>query len=74
MSEAEQSDHLNEAVYAEQVRLLYAVTKYRPALHLIFGIVVVLIVLDAVPLPYIAAWVIGLFALNIYRIIDIGNI
>jgi diguanylate cyclase (GGDEF)-like protein len=74
MSEAEQSDHLNEAVYAEQVRLLYAVTKYRPVLHLIFAIVVVLIVLDSVPLPYIAAWVIGLFALNIYRIIDIGNI
>ena len=73
MSEAEQSGHFNEAVYAEQVRLLFAATKYRPALHIISAIVVVLIVLDSVPLPHITVWVIGLVALNIYRIIDIGN-
>ena len=73
MSETEQSDHINKAVYAEQVKLLYAATKYRPVLHLISAIIVVLIVLDSIPLPYITAWVLGLFALNIYRIIDIGN-
>ena len=74
MSEAEQSDHLNEAVYAEQVRLLYAVSKYRPALHIISALVVVLIVLDSVPLPYITVWVLSLFVLNTYRIIDIGKV
>ena len=73
MSETEQSDHINKAVYAEQVRLLYAFTKYRPALHIISALVVVLIVLDSVPLPYIAIWILGLFALIVYRIIDISN-
>jgi diguanylate cyclase (GGDEF)-like protein len=73
MSEAEQSDHINKAVYAEQVRLLYAFTKYRPALHIISALVVVLIVLDSVPLPYITIWILGLLALIVYRIIDIGN-
>ena len=73
MSEIEQSDQINKAVYAEQVRLLFADTKYRPALHIFSAIVVVLIVLDSVPLPYITVWVLGLVALNIYRIIDIGN-
>jgi len=73
MSEPEQSNHLNEAVYSEQIRLLYATTKYRPCLHIIAAIVVVLIVLDSVPLPYITIWVITLTALNIYRIIDISN-
>ncbi|RKZ69889.1 MAG: hypothetical protein DRQ48_07220 [Gammaproteobacteria bacterium] len=74
MSEAEQSDHINEAVYAEQIRLLYAVSKYRPALHIISALVVVLIVLDSVPLPYITVWVLSLFVLNTYRIIDIGKV
>jgi diguanylate cyclase (GGDEF)-like protein len=73
MSEAEQSDHINKAVYAEQVKLLYAFTKYRPALHIISALVVVLIVLDSVPLPYITIWILGLLALIVYRIIDIGN-
>ena len=52
---------------------MFAATKFRPALHIISAIVVVLIVLNSVPLPYITVWVIGLVALNIYRIIDIGN-
>jgi diguanylate cyclase (GGDEF)-like protein len=73
MSEAEQSDQISKAVYAEQVRLLYAVAKYRPALHAVSAIIAVLIVLDSVPLTYITAWILGLFVLNIYRIIDIGN-
>jgi len=74
MSKAEQSDHMNKAVYAEQVKLSYAVTKYRPALHIISAIVVVLIVLDSVPLLYITVWALSHFALNIYRIIDIGKV
>lgn len=73
MSEPEQSSHLNEAVYAEQVKLLYACSKYRPCLHLISAIVVVLIVLDSVLHLYIAVWVLSLFALNIYRIIDFSS-
>lgn len=73
MSELEQSSHLNEAIYAEQIKLLYACSKYRPCLHLISAIVVVLIVLDSVPHLYIAVWVLSLLALNIYRIIDLSN-
>ena len=73
MSEAEQPGHLDEAVYAEQVKLLYSCSIYRPCLHLISATIVVLIVLDSVPLTYITAWVLSLFALNIYRIIDISN-
>ncbi len=73
MSETEQSNHLNKAVYAEQVRLLYASTKYRPYLHIISAIIIVLIVLDSVPLQYITVWILALFTLNIYRVIDIGN-
>ena len=73
MSEAEQTNHLDKEVYNEQVKLLYSCSLYRPALHLISAIVVVLIVLDSVPLAYITAWVLSLFALNIYRIIDISR-
>ncbi len=73
MSEAEQSTHLTKAVYAEQIKLLYSCSIYRPALHIISAIVVILIVLDSVPLAYITAWVLTLAALNIYRIIDISR-
>jgi len=73
MSETEQSNYLNKAVYAEQVRLLYASSKYRPYLHIISAIIIVLIVLDSVPLQYITVWILALFTLNIYRVIDIGN-
>jgi len=73
MSEAEQSSNLSKAVYAEQVKLLYSCSIYRPALHIISAIVVILIVLDSVPLAYITAWVLTLAALNIYRIIDISR-
>jgi len=73
MSEAEQSSHLNKEVYVEQVKLLYSCSIYRPALHIISAIVVVLIVLDSVPLAYISTWLITLTALNIYRIIDISR-
>ena len=73
MSETEQSNHLNKAVYAEQVRLLYASTKYRPYLHIIAAIIIVLIVLDSVPLQYITVWILALFALNFYRVIDISS-
>jgi len=73
MSEPEQSSHHSGAVYAEQVKLLYACSKYRPCLHIISAIVVVLIVLDSVPLAYITVWILALSALNIYRIIDFSN-
>jgi len=74
MSEAEQPSHLNKEVYNEQVKLLYSCPIYRPALHIISAIVVVLIVLDSVPLEYVTIWALTLFTLNIYRIIDISRI
>ncbi len=74
MSEPEQSSQLKEAVYSEQVRLLYAGTKYRPSLHIIAALVIVMIVLDSIPLLHITIWVLALSILNIYRIIDISNI
>ena len=73
MSEAEQSSHLKQAVYAEQVKLLYTCSIYRPCLHLISATVIALIVLDSVPHLYIAVWILSLFALNIYRIIDFSS-
>jgi len=73
MSEAEQPGHLDQAVYAEQIKLLYSCSTYRPCLHLISGIIAILIVLDSVPLAHLTIWMLTLFALNIYRIIDIRN-
>ena len=73
MSEPEVSSNLDKKVYSEQIKLLYSCSRYRPALHIIAAIVVVVIVMDSVPLTYITTWILTLVIFNIYRILDISN-
>ena len=73
MDKSEQIDQLDKEINAELVKLLYAGSKFRPCLHFIFGIIVVLIMSAIVPTPYIVFWVFILFTLNFFRFADIGK-
>lgn len=65
---------LEERLYAEQVSLLYEGPKFRPVLHIVSLIIILLIIIDHVNPYYAYTWALMLFGINIYRLFDIARI
>ncbi len=69
----EASAKIDQRVYAEQVSLLYTKSVARPLLHLISIIIVVSLIHNHVDAMHVYIWTSSMFALNVYRIIDINK-
>jgi diguanylate cyclase (GGDEF)-like protein len=73
MSDSDNTGKLDDNVYAEQIKLLYSGSVYRPILHLISGVIFVAIIFDDVPPLYAIAWFGILMSICLYRAIDIKS-
>lgn len=69
----EHTNEISEQIYAEQIRMLYARSAARPALHFFSLAVLLSVVLGHVNPVYAYTWAMLLAMLNIYRAIDINK-
>lgn len=70
MPEQEQSSHIGDHLYNEQVSLLYTGAKYRPALHFISLAIFLSVIINYVNEFHAYTWGLLLFGLNLFRFID----
>ena len=69
----EATTKIDQRVYAEQVSLLYTKSVTRPLLHVISLIIVIPLIHGHVDAMHVYIWASSMFALNVYRIVDINK-